>query len=410
MKRHFSFLLLLLFAMQAHAQPTIHYVIPGGTGNGTSWQDGGDLAQMLTQAQDNDEVWVMQGYYTLSPVVIYNSISVYGGFTGSETDPNMSPPLLMSRSVVDLGQNQGTVPSISVNFYPGIYPNNPNNNFYFFPIINHFVMDGFILYGANTSRNWGGALRVDSVIDVHLRNLYIYNCRAIDGGGMYLNKIRHGYMENVFFNNNFAENYGGGLFLSFCTDFTMVNTAFTNNYAECIYSPTQSCTYDTYGSGGVFIESSNVVVHNMTATNNGTDTTNDITKRHSYKAGCITGSNVAFYNSIIYPDTMNIEYNAQKTVYYDRCCLWSTQLLGGKWYDSYLDMCYPNPTSTVIPTNVFSANPLFDFGTYNPFPYLQPNSPCIDAGSYSCGTQYDLYGNFRVTGIDADLGAMEYQQ
>ena len=138
MKRHFSFLLLLLFAVQMNAQPTIHYVIPGGTGNGTSWQDGGDLAQMLTQAQDNDEVWVMQGFYTLSPVVIYNSISVYGGFTGSETDPNMRPPLLMSRSVVDLSLNQGTVPSISVNFYPAVYPNNPNINFYFFPIINHF--------------------------------------------------------------------------------------------------------------------------------------------------------------------------------------------------------------------------------------------------------------------------------
>ena len=338
MKRHFSFLLLLLFAAQAHAQPTIHYVIPGGTGNGTSWQDGGDLAQMLTQAQDNDEVWVMQGYYYLSPVEIYHSISVYGGFTGTEPDPNARSPLLMSRSVVDLSQNQGTVPSISVNF-------DHRPPFSFPPPIDHFVMDGFILHSANTSRNWGGALRADSVNNLFLRNLFIYDCVAIDGGGMYLNNISFGYMENVFFNNNFAENYGGGLFLSFCTDFTMVNTAFTNNYAECIYSPTQSCTYDTYGSGGVFIESSNVVVHNMTATNNGTDTTNDITKRHSYKAGCITGSNVAFYNSIIYPDTMNIEYNAQKTVYYDRCCLWSTQLLGGKWYDSYLDMCYPCDTN-----------------------------------------------------------------
>ncbi|MBP5396063.1 MAG: hypothetical protein J6Y34_03620 [Bacteroidales bacterium] len=406
MKKSLFMLLLLLFAVQMHAQPTIHYVIPGGTGGGTSWQDGGDLAQMLTQAQDNDEVWVMQGYYTLSPVVIYNSISVYGGFTGTENHPDMRPPLLLSRSVVDLSQNTGMVPSISVNFYPG------PPNFYFLPSINHFVMDGFILYGATTSNNWGGALRVESVEELHLRNLYVYNCQATNGGGMYLDDIRHGYMENVFFNNNFADNFGGGLFLSFCTDFTMVNTAFTNNYADCIYSPSQNCTVDTYGSGGVFIESSNVVVHNMTATNNGTDTLNFATKRHAYKAGCITGSNVAFYNSIIYPDTMNIEYNYQKTVSYDQCCLWTTQhiQLIGVWYDSYLDSCYVNPTSTVIESNIFSANPLFDFGTYNPFPYLQPNSPCIDAGSYSCGTLYDLFGNFRVTGIDADLGAMEYQQ
>ena len=69
-----------------------------------------------------------------------------------------------------------------------------------------------------------------------------------------------------------------------------------------------------------------------------------------------------------------------------------------------------NCTHETYESNIFSANPLFDFGTYNPFPYLQSNSPCIDAGSYSCGTQYDLFGNFRVTGIDADLGAMEYQQ
>ncbi|MBO7625358.1 MAG: hypothetical protein J6S82_08665 [Bacteroidales bacterium] len=404
MKRHFSFLLLLLFAVQMHAQATIHYVIPGGTGGGTSWQDGGDLAQMLTQAQDGDEVWVLQGAYYPSPVEIYHSISVYGGFTDTSTHPNWRPSLLQDRSwiIFDNLNNPNNVPFISVNFDPNA--TNPQ------PTLDHFVLDGFIMRDAFTSysNNYGGALRADSIRNLYLRNLYVYNCQAYNGGGMYLNNILYGYMENVFFNNNYAVNYGGGLFLSFCTDFIMVNTAFTHNQADCISSPVPSNMPETFGSGGMFIESSNVIIYNLTATQNGTNTFDYQAKRHAYKAGCITGSDVAFYNSIIYPDTMNIEYNHQNTVSFNQCCLWTTTTLylHGR---VYTNNCNWDTYNTITKSGVSSLNPMFDFSTHPPFPYLNANSPYIDAGSNPYSTSYDLFGLPRVVGSNVDYGALEFQ-
>ena len=50
MKKLLAFLMLLAFAVlpsQTNAQ-VIHYVTPGGTGNGTSWNDPGDLISHTT--------------------------------------------------------------------------------------------------------------------------------------------------------------------------------------------------------------------------------------------------------------------------------------------------------------------------------------------------------------------------
>ena len=228
---------------------------------------------------------------------------------------------------------------------------------------------------------------------------------------MYLENIPNGYMERVLFWDNFATCYGGGLFISDCSDFTTVNTVFVNNCAYCSNSPVPHYKPETYGSGGMFIEQSKVVIHNMTATQNGTDTSDYLTKRRAYKAGCIARSDVWFYNSIIYPDTMNIEYNHQNTVYYDHCCLWTTQhlMLQGLVYDSFLNDCNWDANNTVIESNIFSSDPIFNLITYFPYPYLQSTSPCVNTGNTSYPIQYDIFWLPREVGGTIDMGAMEFQ-
>lgn len=133
-----------------------------------------------------------------------------------------------------------------------------------------------------------------------------------------------------------------------------------------------------------------------------------VTQNEDGKGGCIAQSTVHFNNVISYPDSINIEYNHQDTVYYDHCCLWTTQhlRLQGK---VYINNCMWDPGNTVIESNILSADPLFDFYSYYPYPYLQSGSPCIDAGSGTYGIPYDLFGLPRHVGNDVDMGAMEYQ-
>ncbi len=55
---------------------------------GTHWPGTpyADIQSAVNAAADNDEIWVEQGTYVLSAsIVIDKSISLYGGFTGSET-------------------------------------------------------------------------------------------------------------------------------------------------------------------------------------------------------------------------------------------------------------------------------------------------------------------------------------
>lgn len=91
----------------AHAAGRVWYVIPGGTGNGSSWATGVDLSTLTSLGpQPGDEVWVKAGtyatlvsqmnYYGAAPyhtagspfnvvLPLRNGVKYYGGFAGTET-------------------------------------------------------------------------------------------------------------------------------------------------------------------------------------------------------------------------------------------------------------------------------------------------------------------------------------
>lgn len=91
------------FEYQPVSTSRIRYVKPGGTGNGTSWEEAsGDLQRMIDELADNNpqhlpgEVWVAAGTYEPQSQLIQGTgysasfrmrdgISVYGGFAGTET-------------------------------------------------------------------------------------------------------------------------------------------------------------------------------------------------------------------------------------------------------------------------------------------------------------------------------------
>ena len=78
-----------LFAEQKNG---IVYVITGGAGTGASWTDAlGDIQAAITLAKSTStarkDVWVGSGNYSIQvALVMADSVNVYGGFAGTETD------------------------------------------------------------------------------------------------------------------------------------------------------------------------------------------------------------------------------------------------------------------------------------------------------------------------------------
>ena len=84
-------ILSLLLALDTTANAATRYVGAGlsSSGEGTSWATAyASLQDALAAAEDGDEIWVQAGTYPLDTYVsVYNvnNVSIYGGFSGTET-------------------------------------------------------------------------------------------------------------------------------------------------------------------------------------------------------------------------------------------------------------------------------------------------------------------------------------
>lgn len=90
MKRGKFLVLLFTIAAAAAFVPSllagsgIIYVAPGGTGDGTSWSSPTTLDKALA-ATDASEVWLKAGSYDVTGLEIDRSVTLRGGFAGTET-------------------------------------------------------------------------------------------------------------------------------------------------------------------------------------------------------------------------------------------------------------------------------------------------------------------------------------
>lgn len=93
--KQFYLLLSLLFISASLSAQIFVDADAMGNNDGTSWADAyTSLSDALASAADSDDVWVAAGTYTPdSSFVVSTSITVIGGFAGTETDANDADPV-----------------------------------------------------------------------------------------------------------------------------------------------------------------------------------------------------------------------------------------------------------------------------------------------------------------------------
>ncbi len=85
------------------ASARVFYVADSGNNqDGRSWTNAyTSLGDAVNAVQDGDEIWVKQGTYYTAQITISQTIVIYGGFDGTETDRSARdwatrPPVLLT--------------------------------------------------------------------------------------------------------------------------------------------------------------------------------------------------------------------------------------------------------------------------------------------------------------------------
>ncbi len=156
---------------------TIIYVKPTGTGNGSSWANacnlecvvGHDAGSRRGEAclapTTNAQIWVQKGtYYPSAMLFVPNSVKMYGGFEGTESNLSQRDSL-SNATIIDAQQQYGSVVRVGVSA----------------------ELNGFVVQNGhandNPHVNGGGVFADDhSVIS---NCLIINNAASVNGGGVY---------------------------------------------------------------------------------------------------------------------------------------------------------------------------------------------------------------------------------
>ncbi len=162
MKKNLLFTMFLFAAMALQSQ-TIIYVKPDGVGDGSSWSNACNLGDAMSKS--GTQIWVQKGtYYPTEMLSLPNSVKMYGGFSGTES--NLSQRDSMSNStIIDAQKKFGSVVRLGVSA----------------------ELNGFVIqngYAQKNPHNSGGGVFADE-------NSVIANCLIINntasgrGGGVY---------------------------------------------------------------------------------------------------------------------------------------------------------------------------------------------------------------------------------
>ena len=223
--------------------------------------------------------------------------------------------------------------------------------------------------------------------------------RAVSLGPFEYTRIENTIIKGNLPNYSADDWQGGGLIIGGHSHYEdrwfseVVNTEITENVSASTDWPNST-------SALVVMDRQNALFVNCTIGNN--------TAPNSGEGVSISmGSNVGFYNCILYgdePKEMLVDgSNISNTVTFQ-----NTLLEGGQWDITV----YGTNTLNWLDGNL-DTNPLWEgIGEY-PY-YLSSNSPCIDAGTLDLPDSiviplYDLAGNPRIYGDIIDMGAYEWQ-
>jgi hypothetical protein len=394
--KSFVLLILLCWALSATAQTPddnhIIYVVPDGTGEGSSWSDAtGDLHAAI-HATGVQKVFVAVGNYNVgnSSFVMKNNVEIYGGF-----DPaNDIKTLNDARVLPTQGASEGSVLN-GENVRPVIWNVFTTGT----ALDNTAILDGFTLKNGFTPGDGGGIRNVYS--SAIFRNLVIKDNKARNGGGIHIYGASP-IIVNSIIQDNDTDDDGGGIASSGTSSARITNVILKGNKsgytgaAFCNLSTSSPILTNVLITGnkttsnasnchGVFNSSGYVELRNITITDDGT----------GYYALQTNGGSFGVQNSIIFGR------NNETNIYARNSFLEGNSSVA----DGNLD------ATGITPVDIFT-NP--SEGDYS----LKNGSPAVDKGDddlYVNLTQNtkDLAGNARVyqfNGGVIDLGAYESAQ
>ena len=434
------------------AQAAVLQVGPDWTGTHYT-----DIQSAVNAASAGDEIWVEQGTYTLAATIkIGKAISLYGGFTGSET----------SRAQRNWTTNVTTVDG--------------NNSVRCFWVYSTITIDGFTITKASTSSDssdGAGIRNGDSTQTpvvpgyLTLSNCILSNNNSGNSAGAILNEpTTTGTLtvNNCTFSGNTANSARAGAIANYGSDMTITNCTFSGNTANnggAIYFPDTPAPSNT--ANNVI---TNCVFSNNTSSQDGGAIIGDA---NATVTGCVFNQNSAsrygtfafygdngfshvFTNCLFTGNTANygaaICINGNKTllggltvmnctfagntlltgglggaIYTRRtslasgaifavtnCILWGN---AGNEIDRPSGTTYPLPTvsySDIDQTgyagtisNSIDQDPQFvnpATGNYD----IKGTSPCINTGTSVGAPANDIAGTTRPQGAGYDMGAYEY--
>ncbi|MGM9825798.1 MAG: choice-of-anchor Q domain-containing protein, partial [Paludibacteraceae bacterium] len=254
------FLLVALCASALSLNAGVVYVAPAGAGDGTSWESPlGNIQDAIKQAKLDEtgqtDVWLKGGTYMLdSTIVLRDSVSLYGGFAGTETTideraKNSNDPWDFANLTIIDAQNKD-IPCAKANKSGGY--------------VQPLIVDGVVFQnGRALAANFdnGGGIRLN--LNVTLQNSIVRNCYSDNAGGgvqMYPGGNMHGcllennrqetgsngggavnlststsgveaYITNCVFRGNSTNVRGGAINCQGYTDYYIDACTFYNNYA-----------------------------------------------------------------------------------------------------------------------------------------------------------------------------------
>ncbi len=156
---------------------TIIYVKPAGTGDGSSWANACNLecvvghdagarrGEACLAPTTNTQIWVQKGtYYPSAMLSVPNSVKMYGGFEGTESNLSQRDSLSNS-TIIDARKNFGSVVRLS-------------------PFAE---LNGFTIQNGNSQKsphkNGGGIWADDNSMIANCK--IINNSASVNGGGLY---------------------------------------------------------------------------------------------------------------------------------------------------------------------------------------------------------------------------------
>ncbi|RCW29694.1 choice-of-anchor Q domain-containing protein [Marinilabilia salmonicolor] len=232
------------------------FVVPNGTGDGSSWGTGIDLKDALNIVAKGDSLWISAGIYKptnttdrTSSFVIDENLKLFGGFSGVETffeERNTHKNQVVLSG--DIGE-------------PGVEGDNSYHVVRIFGVQDQPVTEQMILDGVTIENGFS------DVYDVN------------DGGGLIINRASP-IIKNVWFRNNFASDKGGAVYVDTWSNPLFGNVLFQNNEAGdnggAVYSDNKvnyyncvwSGNYSGYYGGAVYDNSSTSLVYNSIAWDN----------------------------------------------------------------------------------------------------------------------------------------------